>query len=62
MLRRELVDDLKRPGSPLGGVDRDRAHGYMTANLQELVAVRRVVAVKAPDATQAGGAGSAGLT
>jgi hypothetical protein len=56
----ELVYDRKRSGNPLPGVDHDRDGGDMAAQLQEAVAVRRVVAVKAPDAALGGGAAEPG--
>jgi hypothetical protein len=56
----ELVDDRERGGNPFRGVDDDRDGGDMAAQLQETVAVRRVVAVKAPDAALGGGAAEPG--
>ena len=49
-------------GDPLGGVDDDRDGGDVPAQLQQPVAVRGVVAVKAPDAAQRGGAAEPGRT
>ena len=46
----ELVDDLERASGPLGGVDEDRDDRHVAAQLEEAVAVRRVLAVEAPDA------------
>jgi hypothetical protein len=48
---RDLVDDVKGGRDAFCGVDHDRDDGYVTAQLQEMIAVRRPIAMKAPDAT-----------
>jgi hypothetical protein len=58
----QLVDDRKRRGDPLRGVDDDRDRGDVAAQLQQPVAVRRVVAVEAPKAALGGGAAEPGRT
>ena len=55
VLAGELVDDGEGGGDPLRGVDHDGHHGHMAAQLQDAVAVRRVVAVEPPDPAQGGG-------
>jgi hypothetical protein len=47
----DLVDDVKRGRDAVRGVDHDRDDGYVTAQLREMIAVRRPIAAKAPDAT-----------
>src|SRR5580704_9390027 len=56
----ELVDDRKRRGDPVRAVDDDRHGGDVPAQLQQPVAVRRVVAVETPDAALGGGAAEPG--
>jgi MerR family transcriptional regulator, redox-sensitive transcriptional activator SoxR len=51
---RHLVDDGERRGDPLRRVDDNRDDRDMSAQLDELVAMRRVGAVEAPDAAQRG--------
>src|ERR1700735_4978836 len=58
----ELVDDRERRGDAFRGIDDDRDRGNMTAQLQEAVAVWRVVAVEAPDAALGRGAAEPGRT
>src|ERR1700689_2666201 len=56
----ELVDDRERRGDPVRRVDDDRDGGDVTAELQQPVAVWRVVAVEPPDAALGGGAAEPG--
>src|SRR4051794_4997390 len=56
----ELVDDGEPSADAVGRVDDDAHDRHATAQLPEGVAVGRMVAVVAPDAAQARGAGCAG--
>src|SRR4029077_19637976 len=58
----QLVDYGVPPGDPPGGVDDDRDGGHVPAQLQQPVAGRDMVAVKAPDAAPRGGAAEPGRT
>jgi len=51
---------LVRHGNALGGIDDDGDGWDVAAQLQKTVAVRRVIAVKAPDTAQGGGAAEPG--
>ncbi len=51
---RHLVDDVEACGDDFGAVDDDGRHRHLTAELDQLVAVRLVVAVETPDAAQHG--------
>jgi hypothetical protein len=56
----DLVDDRERFGDALGTVDHDRDRWDMAAELEELVAVGRVVSVEPPDAADGGRSGDVG--